>query len=191
MTQQTVKGTLSSITKTLGQAKGAISTVSLPQGAQRIILPAGSMSSLGSSLVMVPAQYSSQVSPLITFPCKFSKYGSTRLMQYHYVFYSNSVSYCHFKNSMGTNSSPATTNFSTITTSATTVVSDSITSPIVTSSNATPRLSQQPKAAPPPSPESAQMSTSASQAKAQSVLESNGLKPRKPCNCTKSQCLKL
>jgi hypothetical protein len=27
--------------------------------------------------------------------------------------------------------------------------------------------------------------------KSQAVLESNGLKPRKPCNCTKSQCLKL
>lgn len=154
VTQQSVKGTLPSVTKTLGQAKGAISTVSVPQGAQRIILPAGSMNSLTSNIVMVPAQYSSQ-------------------------------------NSMGTNSSPATTNFSAVTTSAATVVSESITSPIVTSSSATPRLSQQPKAAPPPSPESAQMSTAASQAKAQSVLESNGLKPRKPCNCTKSQCLKL
>ncbi|XP_046457412.1 protein lin-54 homolog isoform X1 [Daphnia pulex] len=95
------------------------------------------------------------------------------------------------QSSIGVSGSPATVNFSTITTSAATVVSDSVASPVVSSVSTTSRLSQQPKAAPPPSPESAQMSASASQAKAQSVLESNGLKPRKPCNCTKSQCLKL
>lgn len=94
------------------------------------------------------------------------------------------------QNSSAASGSPAVPNFSTITTPAATFVSNAITSPIMTSSNTTTRFSQQQKTASPPSPEPGQTSA-ASQTKAQSVLESNGLKPRKPCNCTKSQCLKL
>lgn len=191
LAQQTVKGT-SSLTKTVGQVKGAISTVNVPPGAQRIILPAGSMGSLASSLVMVPAQYTSQVIHLahVRFNLvqnnpRFNVFAIT-------YFYWRSVYFPFMlKSSIGLSGSPATVNFSTVTTSTATVVSDSVASPVVSSVSTTSRLSQQPKAAPPPSPESAQLSASASQAKAQSVLESNGLKPRKPCNCTKSQCLKL
>lgn len=74
-----------------------------------------------------------------------------------------------------------------LTTNASTFVSDSMSLPVVTSSSARSSLSA--KIVPPLSPESSQQSTQGS--KAQGVLESNGLKPRKPCNCTKSQCLKL
>jgi len=89
----------------------------------------------------------------------------------------------------------ATASLSTsLSTSTVTVVSDAIASPIVSSTPTTVRTSQQKIVPPPaasPSPESSQSSAAGAQSKAQTVLESNGLKPRKPCNCTKSQCLKL
>lgn len=44
------------------------------------------------------------------------------------------------------------------------------------------------KLPPPPPAEGAAPSTKQGKA---SVPEPNGIKPRKPCNCTKSQCLKL
>jgi len=78
------------------------------------------------------------------------------------------------------------------TNTVTVVSSHAMPSPIVSSTPTTVRTTQQ-KVIPPPSssPESSQSTAAASQSKTQAVLESNGLKPRKPCNCTKSQCLKL
>jgi len=141
----------------------AITCAQGAQGAQRILLPAGSIGSLsGTNLMVVPAQYVSQ-------------------------------------GTSGASSSSSTTVQSiSLSTSTSTNSSHAMMSPVVSSSG-TPgarsvqqqqqQQQQQQKNVPVAATTASALSPENS--KSQAVLESNGLKPRKPCNCTKSQCLKL
>ena len=181
--QPHVSKALQSSLKTGAPVKSTVtvSTSNLPQGAQRILLPAGSIGSLGTNLVMVPTQYVTQV-------LLYYIYLHVRL-----ICKANHVA--HFQQTstaLVTATAAAAVSTSLSTNTVTVVSSHAMPSPIVSSTPTTVRTTQQ-KVIPPPSssPESSQSTAAASQSKTQAVLESNGLKPRKPCNCTKSQCLKL
>ena len=139
----------------------AITCAQGAQGAQRILLPAGSIGSLSGTNLMV-------------VPAQYVSQGNS-----------------------GASSSSSTT-VQSISLSTSTSTNSSLMSPVVSSSGTSGARSvqqqqqqqqQQQKNVPVAATTASALSPENS--KSQAVLESNGLKPRKPCNCTKSQCLKL